>query len=214
MPQKRAKSDSQADDVIIKKYANRRLYNTATSSYVTLDDLRKMVQENIEFRVIDAKTNEDLTRSVLTQIIVEEESRGQNLLPISFLRQIIAMYEDNMRWTLPQYLETVMGWYARHQQEVQRQVSSSFGGMMPTALEEMQRRQLALFDQAVRMFNPGLGGSAAKSSDPQKAPESHNASGHAPPPPAPKTDEEISDLRERIAALQEAVDSLARKSER
>lgn len=201
MPQKRAKSDSEADDVIIKKYANRRLYNTATSSYVTLDDLRKMVQQDIEFRVIDAKTNEDLTRSVLTQIIVEEESRGQNLLPISFLRQIIAMYEDNMRWTLPQYLETAMGWYARHQQEVQRQVNSSFGGMMPAALEEMQRQQLALFDQAVRMFNPSAGGTPKTSQE-------------TPPPPAPKSDEEISDLRERIAALQEAVESLAKKNER
>lgn len=200
MSQKRAKSGSETDDVIIKKYANRRLYNTATSSYVTLDDLRKMVQEGTNFRVIDAKSNEDLTRSVLTQIIVEEESKGQNLLPISFLRQIIAMYEDNMRWTLPQYLETAMGWYARHQQEVQRQVSSSFGGMMPSALEEMQRQQLALFDQAVKMFNPAIKTGA-------KEPE-------APPPPPPKSDEEITDLRQRIAALQEAVESLAKKDER
>ncbi len=203
MPQKRAKSDSEADDVIIKKYANRRLYNTSSSSYVTLDDLRKMVQENVDFRVIDAKTNDDLTRSVLTQIIVEEESRGQNLLPISFLRQIIAMYEDNMRWTLPQYLETAMGWYARHQQEVQRQVNSSFGGMMPSALEEMQRQQLALFDQAVRMFQPGTATVSKKTEQP--TPQS---------PPATKSDEEISDLRERIAALQEAVETLAKKGER
>ncbi|MCA8926835.1 MAG: polyhydroxyalkanoate synthesis repressor PhaR [Alphaproteobacteria bacterium] len=202
MPQKRPKSDSASDDVIIKKYANRRLYNTSTSSYVTLEDLRKMVQEDINFRVIDAKTHEDLTRSVLTQIIVEEESRGQNLLPISFLRQIIAMYEDNMRWTLPQYLETAMGWYARHQQEVQRQVSSSFGGMMPPALEEMQRQQLALFDQAVRMFSPGAGAGGNATKPPE-------------PPPAPKAEggEEIADLRERIAALQHAVETLAKKGE-
>lgn len=201
MPQKRGTSDSESNDVVIKKYANRRLYNTATSSYVTLDDLRKMVQDNIDFRVVDAKSNEDLTRSVLTQIIVEEESRGQNLLPISFLRQIIAMYEDNMRWTLPQYLETAMSWYARHQQEVQRQLSSSFGGMMPAALEEMQRQQLALFDQAVRMFNPAAGSNGKKTEEP-------------PQPASRESDAEISELRQRIAALQEAVETLAKKGER
>ena len=95
MPVKRAKAETAENDVVvIKKYANRRLYNTGTSGYVTLDDLRKMVQQDIDFQVIDAKTGEDLTRAVLAQIIVEEESRGQSLLPISFLRQIIAMYED------------------------------------------------------------------------------------------------------------------------
>jgi len=203
MSQKRSKSGSDGDDVVIKKYANRRLYNTATSSYVTLDDLRKMVQEGVDFRVVDAKSQEDLTGSVLTQIIVEEESRGQKLLPISFLRQIIAMYEDNMRWTLPQYLETAMGWYARHQQEVQRQVSSSFGGMMPPALEEMQRQQLALFDQAVRMFNPVTSGAATGQAE-QPPP---------PPPPQAESENDISELRHRIAALQEAVESLAKKGE-
>ncbi len=195
MPQKRTKGES-GSVVVIKKYANRRLYNTATSSYVTLDDLRKMVQEDIDFQAIDAKTNEDLTRSVLTQIIVDEESRGQNLLPISFLRQIISMYEDNMRWTLPQYLETAMGWYARHQQEVQKQVNTSFGGIMPPAIEEMQRQQMALFDQAVRMFNPV---SVAARSEPAKE-----------PPPAAEEDD-LSELRRQIAALQNAVESLAKK---
>jgi len=203
MSQKRTKSGSESDDVIIKKYANRRLYNTSTSSYVTLDDLRKMVQEGIAFHVVDAKTNEELTRAVLTQIIMEAESRGQNLLPISFLRQIIAMYEDNMRWTLPQYLETAMGWYSQHQQEVQRQVSTSFGGMMPSALEEMQRKQLAMFDKAVRMFNPATAAMGAVAEPP-------------PPPssPNPESSEEISDLRQRIAALQQAVESLASKGGR
>ncbi len=205
MPQKRAKAESGSGDVVIKKYANRRLYNTATSSYVTLDDLRKMVQQDINFRVVDAKTHDDLTRSILTQIIVEEESSGQNLLPISFLRQIIAMYENNMRWTLPQYLETAMGWYTSHQQEVQRKMNTSFGGMMPPAMEEMQRQQLALFDQAVRMFNPiaGAGGKTA----PAKPDD-------ATKPSQPESDQEIKELRERVAALQDAVESLAKKSER
>lgn len=198
MPQKRTKGESATGAVVIKKYANRRLYNTATSSYVTLDDLRKMVQEDTDFQVVDAKTNEDLTRSVLTQIIVDEESRGQNLLPISFLRQIIAMYEDNMRWTLPQYLEAAMGWYSRHQQEVQKKVNTSFGGIMPPAIEEMQRQQLALFEQAVRMFNP-VAGSATRDED------------DAPAPPAPEPDNDISELRQQIAALQNAVETLAKK---
>jgi polyhydroxyalkanoate synthesis repressor PhaR len=191
MTQKRTKSGSESDDVIIKKYANRRLYNTSTSSYVTLDDLRKMVQEGINFGVVDAKTHEELTRAVLTQIIVEEESRGQNLLPISFLRQIIAMYEDNMRWTLPQYLETAMGWYSQHQQEVQKQVTTSFGGMMPSAL--------AMFNQAVRMFNPVAAAATAKAPEPPS------------PQPSPESSNDISDLRQRIAALQQAVESLANK---
>lgn len=197
MPQKRTKGESASGAVIIKKYANRRLYNTATSSYVTLDDLRKMVQEDVDFVVLDAKTNDDLTRSVLTQIIVDEESRGQNLLPISFLRQIIAMYEDNMRWTLPQYLETAMGWYSQHQQEVQKQVNTSFGGIMPPALEEMQRQQMAMFDKAVSMFNPLTG-----------AMKTENA--EEPPTPA-QSDDDLSDLRQQIAALQNAVESLAKK---
>ena len=197
MPQKRTKGESASGAVIIKKYANRRLYNTATSSYVTLDDLRKMVQEDVDFVVVDAKTNDDLTRSVLTQIIVDEESRGQNLLPISFLRQIIAMYEDNMRWTLPQYLETAMGWYSQHQQEVQKQVNTSFGGIMPPALEEMQRQQMAMFDKAVSMFNPLTG-----------AMKTENA--EEPPTPA-QSDDDLSDLRQQIAALQNAVEALAKK---
>ena len=198
MPQKRTKAESGSGDVVIKKYANRRLYNTATSSYVTLDDLRKMVQQDINFRVVDAKTHDDLTRSILTQIIVEEESSGQNLLPISFLRQIIAMYENNMRWTLPQYLETAMGWYTSHQQEVQRKMNTSFGGMMPPAMEEMQRQQLALFDQ---IAGAGAKTAPAKPDDATK-------------PSQPESDQEIKELRERVAALQDAVESLAKKGER
>ena len=208
MPAKRAKAEAPTDGtVVIKKYANRRLYNTATSSYVTLDDLRKMVQQDVAFRVVDAKTAEDLTRAVLTQIIVEEESRGQNLLPISFLRQIISMYEDNMRWTLPQYLETVMGWYGRNQQELQKQFNTSMGGMMPPALEELQRNQMALLDKTMRMFNP-ISGSNGASSPAQDKP--------APPSPPAKSkpdQEEINGLREQIAALQKAVESLARKND-
>jgi polyhydroxyalkanoate synthesis repressor PhaR len=206
MPAKRGKADAPAgDDVVIKKYANRRLYNTATSSYVTLDDLRKMVQQDVGFRVIDAKTGEDLTRAVLTQIIVEEESRGQNLLPVSFLRQIIAMYEDNMRWTLPQYLETVMSWYGRNQQEMQKKLNTSMGGVIPPALEELQRNQMALLDQTMRMFNPLAGSSGSSNSG-----ERESKTPEAKPQP-PSDQAEINGLREQIAALQKAVESLAQK---
>ena len=146
-----------ADDVVvIKKYANRRLYNTATSSYVTLDDLCRMVQDNVEFRVYDAKTGQDLTHAVLTQIIVEEEQKGQSLLPIGFLRQLIGMYQDNMRWMLPHYLENMMTWYARNQDQMRQQMQSSFGGMLPPSMEEMQRLNMALLEQTMRMFNPFL----------------------------------------------------------
>ena len=204
MPAKRARAESVAgDNVVIKKYANRRLYNTAASSYVTLDDLRKMVQQDIEFCVIDAKSNDDLTRAVLTQIIVEEESRGQNLLPISFLRQIISVYEDKMRWTLPQYLETVMGWYAQNQQELQKQFTSPISSALPPGIEEMQRGQFALFEQTMRMFNPLAGPDAAAKT---------TASAPPPPPPKPGPDQdEINGMRDQIAALQQAVESLAKK---
>ncbi len=203
MPAKRARAEAPVGDmVVIKKYANRRLYNTSTSSYVTLDGLRKMVQEDIDFCVIDAKTNEDLTRAILTQIIVEEESRGQNLLPISFLRQIISMYEDNMRWTLPQYLETVMGWYGKNQQELQKQFSSSVGSVLPPGVKEMQRGQMALFEKTMQMFNPLSGANAAAQSD-TSTPK---------PAPKPQADqEEINGLRDQIAALQLAVENLAQK---
>jgi polyhydroxyalkanoate synthesis repressor PhaR len=205
MSSKRAKADAAAgDDVVIKKYANRRLYNTASSSYVTLDDLRKMVQQDVGFSVVDAKTGDDLTRAVLTQIIVEEESRGQNLLPVSFLRQIISMYEDNMRWTLPQYLETVMGWYGRNQQELQKQINHSMGSILPPGVEELQRNQMALLERTMRMFNPLAGQEAAA---PPKSP---------PAPPPPREDrsdrEEINGLRDQIAALQRAVEGLANKT--
>ncbi len=201
MPVKRAKAETAENDVVvIKKYANRRLYNTGTSGYVTLDDLRKMVQQDIDFQVIDAKTGEDLTRAVLAQIIVEEESRGQSLLPISFLRQIIAMYEDNMRWTLPQYLETAMNWYGDNQKNVQQSFASQFSGMMPPGMEELQRNQMAMFDQAMRMFTPSPP-PAMDEPEPVQAANTDAASEKA----------DIDSLKDQIAALQQAVEGLARK---
>lgn len=116
------------EPVIIKKYANRRLYNTASSTYVTLETLAEMVRDDIEFIVYDAKTGEDLTRGVLTQIIVEQEGKGVNLLPISFLRQIIGLYGDNMQMFVPKYLEDAMKHFATSQQTLQENFQKTLGG--------------------------------------------------------------------------------------
>jgi polyhydroxyalkanoate synthesis repressor PhaR len=141
--------------VTIKKYANRRLYNTASSSYVTLDNLCRMVKENTDFVVIDAKTGEDLTRSVLTQIIVEEENKGQNLLPISFLRQLIAFYGDNMQWLVPSYLESTMKTFAKNQEQMRTYLQQALGGLFPFgSFEEVGKQNMAMIEQAMKMFTP------------------------------------------------------------
>jgi polyhydroxyalkanoate synthesis repressor PhaR len=143
------------DRVVIKKYANRRLYNTASSSYVTLEHLSEMVKDGVDFLVFDAKTNEDITRSVLTQIIFEEESRGQNLLPIQFLRQLIRFYGDQMQSFVPSYLEMSLEAFARQQETMQKQMSGALGGQQGFGLFEDQVRQnLAMFDRAMKMFTP------------------------------------------------------------
>src|ERR1700685_3724455 len=132
------KSGAETQPVVIKKYANRRLYNTSTSSYVTLDDLCQMVKGGREFLVYDAKSGDDITRAVLTQIIVEEEQKGQNLLPIGFLRQLIALYGDSMQWMVPRYLEQAMAAFALNQEQMRKSLQQTFGGMFPFGkLEEM-----------------------------------------------------------------------------
>ncbi len=145
--------------VTIKKYANRRLYNTATSSYVTLDHLAQMVKEGTEFNVYDAKSGEDLTRSVLTQIIVEEEGKGgESLLPINFLRQIIGFYGNNMQWLVPKYLDHSIQTLTENQEKLQGYVQSAFGGMMPfQALEEIGKQNLAMFEKTMTMFGRPFG---------------------------------------------------------
>ena len=141
--------------IIIKKYANRRLYNTATSSYVTLDHLCHMVQEGIDFVVYDAKTSEDITRSVLTQIIVEEEAKGHNLLPIKFLRQLISFYGNSMQWMVPSYLDQVMDAFSTNQDRLRQSMQEAFGGMFPFGnLEAMSKQNMAAFESAMRMFTP------------------------------------------------------------
>src|SRR6202795_1730992 len=140
--------------VVVKKYANRRLYNTATSSYVTLEDLAKMIKEGGDFIVHDAKTNDDITRSVLTQIIVEQEQKGQNLLPISFLRQLISFYGDSMQFLVPGYLEQAMVSFARNQDQMRETLRSTFGIFPFGQFEQMGKQNMALFEQALKMLSP------------------------------------------------------------
>jgi polyhydroxyalkanoate synthesis repressor PhaR len=152
-------SDKPSDHrpVVVKKYANRRLYNTATSSYVTLDDLARMIKDGGDFVAYDAKTGEDITRSVLTQIIVEQEQKGQNLLPISFLRQLISLYGDSMQFLVPGYLEQAMLAFAQNQEQMRRNLQATFGIFPFGQFEEMGKQNMALFERALRMLAPYRG---------------------------------------------------------
>ena len=140
--------------VIVKKYANRRLYNTATSSYVTLDDLAKLIKEGGDFVAHDAKTGEDITRSVLTQIIVEQEQKGQNLLPISFLRQLISFYGDSVQFLVPGYLEQAMVAFHRNQEQMRKSLQATFGMFPFGQFEEMGKQNMALFERTLKMLAP------------------------------------------------------------
>jgi polyhydroxyalkanoate synthesis repressor PhaR len=172
-------SDKQSDGrpVVVKKYANRRLYNTATSSYVTLDDLARMIKNGGDFVASDAKTGEDITRSVLTQIIVEQEQKGQNLLPISFLRQLIGLYGDSMQFLVPGYLEQAMLAFAQNQEQMRRNLQATLGIFPFGQFEEMGKQNIALFERALQMLapyrreekppSPDAGASRANDEDPR-----------------------------------------------
>ena len=150
--------DAPAQPVVVKKYANRRLYNTESSSYVTLEDLANMVRKGRDFIVFDAKSGEDITRSVLTQIIVEEEAKGRNLLPESFLRQLIGFYGDSLQSVLPRYLEFAMAGFARQQEQMRRSVEQAMGGFNPfgalPGLEEVGKQNMAMLERAMSLFAP------------------------------------------------------------
>ncbi|MCB4823998.1 polyhydroxyalkanoate synthesis repressor PhaR [Roseicella aerolata] len=147
-----------AQPVVVKKYANRRLYNTESSSYVTLEDLAGMVRQGRDFVVFDAKSGEDITRSVLTQIIVEEEAKGRNLLPESFLRHLIGFYGDSLQTVLPRYLEHAMAGFARQQEQMRRSMEQAMGGFIPFSglpgLEEMGKQNMAMLERAMSLFAP------------------------------------------------------------
>jgi polyhydroxyalkanoate synthesis repressor PhaR len=147
-----AKSDT---PTTIKKYANRRLYNTGTSTYVTLEDLAAMVKQGEDFLVYDAKTGDDITRSVLAQIIFEQENKaGQNLLPTTFLRQLIRFYGDSMQMVVPKYLEQSIDTLTREQEKFRKQLTDTFSGTPFAPLEEHVRRNMELFQQTFSMFKP------------------------------------------------------------
>ncbi len=203
-----ASEQASSEPVIIKKYANRRLYNTSTSSYVTLDDLAGMVRESQDFVVYDAKTNEDITRSVLTQIIVEEEAKGTNLLPVSFLRQLIALYGDSLQALVPKYLEHSMSSFTQNQERMRHYINNALGGMFPFgSLEEMSRRNMEFLNQAFGAFNPLMAAQAAKESA-RPAPEAKPA----PPPPANESGKDaLSDLQKKIDALQKQIEAMGKK---
>jgi polyhydroxyalkanoate synthesis repressor PhaR len=194
--------------VVIKKYANRRLYNTASSSYVTLEHLSEMVKEGVDFVVFDAKTNEDITRSVLTQIIFDEESRGQNLLPIQFLRQLIGFYGGQMQAFVPSFLEMSLANFAKQQEQFRGQLGAITPGAGLSAkglgaYEEQVRQNMALFDRAMKMFSP-FGGYGNRTEEGEAAAKAAEAA-------APGSDEALTDLKRQMAAMQAQLEKLASK---
>jgi len=199
--------------VVIKKYANRRLYNTATSAYVTLDHLATMVKEKTDFVVYDAKSGDDITRSVLTQIIVEEESKGgQTMLPISFLRQLISFYGDSLQGVVPQYLEMSMTQFARNQEQMRRYMQNAFGFNPFQQFESMGKQNMAMFEKAMRMFNPfgnvpGAGTPLAQTNGAEPA-KSETPAG----PAAAGSDQAIDDLKRKLDELQSQLALLSKKS--
>ena len=197
-------SEPAGKPITIKKYANRRLYNTATSSYVTLDHLCQMVKDSVEFQVFDAKTGEEITRAVLTQIIVEEEAKGQNLLPVSFLRQLIRFYDDSLQAFLPRYLEISMDNFTRNQQQMRGAVEEAFGGLFPfNQFEEMGRQNLALIQNAFGLFGPGGSGTGG--------PARAEAASESEPPREGAAEDDIEALKTRLDAMQRRLDEIAHK---
>jgi polyhydroxyalkanoate synthesis repressor PhaR len=190
------------DPVVIKKYANRRLYNTQTSSYVTLDHLCEMVKAGTEFEVRDARTGEDITRSVLTQIIFEEEAKGQSLLPIKFLRQLIRFYGDSLQGFVPGYLDMSMDSFTKNQEAMRNRIAEAFGGGSQV-IETITRQNLAMFERAMQMFSP-FAMKAARTEDDAKG------NGTAPEPKA-KPSEDISELKSEIEQMRKQLAELSQR---
>ena len=183
------KNNDGSSPIIIKKYANRRLYNTDTSAYITLDDLAKMTRDGREFQVLDAKSNEDITHNVLTQIIMDEEARGTTMLPVNFLRQLISMYGDQMQSVVPQYLEASLDQLHRNQSQLRETMAGAFA-VNPFA--EMARRNMEMFTAAA------TGGRAATADDAPAATEA-----------AKPGAEDLAALKAQLAELQKKLDKLS-----
>jgi polyhydroxyalkanoate synthesis repressor PhaR len=186
--------------VIIKKYANRRLYNTQTSSYVTLDHLCEMVKRGVEFEVHDARTNEDITRSVLTQIIFEEEAKGQSLLPIRFLRRLIRFYGDSMQAFVPGFLDLSMESFTKNQDEMRSRIAEALGGGNQ-ALENLTRQNMAMFERAMQMFSP-----FAPRSPRAEASDAHPGGGGETRP-----SEDISELKREMETMRKQLAELSQQ---
>jgi polyhydroxyalkanoate synthesis repressor PhaR len=188
----KAATGEAGDAIIIKKYANRRLYNTASSSYITLEDLARMVRENVEFQVLDAKTGDDITHQILTQIIMDEEANGgQQMLPVSFLRQLIGMYGNSMQALMPSYLEASMTNFRENQSKIREAFEK---GISATPFAAIHETNMAMMRAAADVFMPGMGKGKGKP---------------AAPPAAPANDE-LAQLREQMAAMQKKLDDLSK----
>jgi polyhydroxyalkanoate synthesis repressor PhaR len=179
-----AKNAADGDTIIIKKYANRRLYNTQSSSYITLEDLAGMVRTGVDFQVLDAKTGSDITHTILTQIIMEEEAHGEHMLPVSFLRQLISMYGNSMQAMMPPYLEATMENFQTNQSKLQEAFKTSMG---PDAFTKMAEQNMAMFQAAAGAFMPG---------------------GNSTPATAPSKADDIGALKAQMAAMQRKLDDL------
>jgi polyhydroxyalkanoate synthesis repressor PhaR len=198
---KRAAAADKSQPVIIKKYANRRLYNTETSSYVTLEDLGEMVRSERDFLVYDAKSGEDLTHTVLTQIIVEEEGKsGSNLLPIGFLRQLIRFYGHSIEQIVPKYLEYSLATLTREQEKYRKQFTDTFGNAAFEAMQEQTRQNMAMFERAFAIFAPF--------SKLDGRPEEEKPVVQPEPASAAATTAEITELKAQLSAMQERLDKL------
>jgi polyhydroxyalkanoate synthesis repressor PhaR len=185
-----AKSSDNSGTVIIKKYANRRLYNTESSSYITLEHLAQMTREGRDFKVIDAKSEDDITHNILTQIIMEEENRGQTMLPVSFLRQLISLYGDSMQSMVPQYLEASMEAFRRNQSQFRQAIEGTFAG---GPFAEIAKRNMEIFEAAAKAF---------------KVPAVGEEGYVAPAAGAPAKGDDLSTLKDQLAALQAKLDKL------
>ena len=189
---------TEKDPTVIKKYANRRLYHTGTSTYVTLEDLAGMVRQGEDFVVYDAKSGDDITRSVLTQIIFEQENKeGQNLLPVTVLRQLIRFYGDSLQSLVPSYLEFSMNNLSHEQQKLREQMTQAFGAGAFQAMEEQVRKNMSFFSEAMRMFSPFA-----------QRPGGENA---AKAEPKPEASGDLEALKRQMADMQAKLDKLARK---
>ena len=199
------KSSGSSDAIVIKKYANRRLYNTSTSSYVTLGTLCMMVKEGQDFVVRDAKSGEDITRSVLTQIIFEEENKGQNLLPIFFLRQLICFYGDSLQNMVPRYLDSTMAAFTQNQEQLRQHFSKSMVNANPISrMEELGQQNLAVFQQTEGMFSPS--GSDGQERDGAREPKPHTTT-----LPDNDVNDELDRLRQQLAQMQQQLNRLFEK---